>query len=86
MYDIVSKYVEKLTNNDIDTFAKKNNIVLSEDEINFVYLFIKKNWQEILGNPGIINLERFKDKFSQENYEKINKLVYEYQERYNIKR
>ena len=46
------------------------------------YEFIKKNWEKILGNPSLLNLDRYKEKFSEENFIKINKLFNEYSHKY----
>ena len=59
--------MNRLTKEDVNNFAKKNNILLSEPELNFTYEFIKKNWQPVLANPNILNFERYQDKFSAEN-------------------
>ncbi len=75
MYDLISRFIEKMTPNDISNFAKEQNIELSEDETNFIYLFLKKNWQELLGNPNSLIMSRYRNNFSDENYNKINNLV-----------
>lgn len=82
MFNIIERYMDKLSINDVDTFAKKNNIVLSAQELDFTYRFIKKNWQPILANPSTLNLDRYKDKFSEENLLKIKKLFKEYSIKY----
>ena len=43
---------------------------------------MKKNWQTIIANPSSLNLDRYKDKFTEENLEKIKKLFKEYSTRY----
>ena len=66
----------------VDTFAKSKDITLSEEELTFTYNFIKKNWEKVLGNPSLLHLERYKNKFSEENFIKINKLFNEYSQKY----
>ena len=68
----------KLTRNNVYDFAINNNIYLSNDELNFTYEFIKKNWQEVIKNPSNLHLEKYKEIFSNENFSKIEKLFQEY--------
>lgn len=82
MFNIIERYIDKLSIEDVNNFAIKNNIYLSHEELNFTYAFIKKNWQPILSNPNMLNLDRYKDKFSEENLLKIKKLFKEYSIKY----
>ena len=82
MFNIIERYMNKLSIDDVNNFAQKNNIFLSPEELSFTYQFIKKNWQQILANPSILNLDRYKDNFSEENLIKIKKLFKEYSIKY----
>ncbi len=82
MFNIIERYMNKVSKNDIDNFAKKNNVFLSEEELDFTYTFVKKNWQTVIANPNALNLDRYKDRFTEENLEKIKKLFKEYSIRY----
>ena len=82
MFNIIERYMNKLSIDDVNIFAQKNNIYLNSDELEFTYQFIKKNWQAILSNPNLLNLDRYKDKFSEENLVKIKKLFKEYSIKY----
>ncbi len=82
MYNIIERYMEKLTKEQVNAFALKNNVFLSEEELDFTYLFVKKNWATVIANPNALNLDRYKDKFSEENLSKIKKLFKEYSIRY----
>ena len=77
MYIMIERYMEKMTKEDVNNFAYKNNILLSSDELDFTYVFIKKNWREIIANPALVDLSRYKEKFSSENFVKIEKLFKE---------
>lgn len=72
----------KLTQEDIKNFAISKNINLSENELEFTYNFIKKNWEQVLNNPKLLNLDRYQKEFSPENFVKIKKLFNEYSARY----
>ena len=74
--------MNNLTINDVKQFAIKNDVFLSDEELNFTYNFVKKNWETILSNPNLLNLERYKDKFSEENFNKIQKLIKIYYQKY----
>ncbi len=82
MYNIIERYMNKISKTDVDNFARKNNIFLNEEELEFTYIFVKKNWQTVIANPTALNLERYRDKFSEENLVKIKKLFKEYSTRY----
>jgi len=71
-----------LTKEDVQKFAIKNNVNLNEEELEFTYIFVKKNWKNILGNPNAFQLNRYKDKFTEENFQKINRLINEYRIKY----
>lgn len=82
MFNIISRFMQNLSIEQVDSFAKSKNINLSEEELDFTFSFIKKNWEKILGNPKLLHLERYKEKFSEENFIKINKLFIEYSTKY----
>lgn len=73
----------KMTIQDVNNFAVSKNIFLSPEELQFVYDFIRKNWEQVIRNPKLLNLDRYKDKFSQDNFVKIKKLFMEYSSRYS---
>ena len=73
----------RMTIQDVNNFAISKNIHLSGEELQFVYDFINKNWEQIVKNPQLLNLDRYQDRFSKENFEKIKKLFLEYSSRYS---
>lgn len=82
MYNLVKNYMNNLTKEQVNDFALKNNVSLSSEELNFTYDFVKKNWEIILRNPNLLNLERFRNQFSSENFGKIQKLFQFYYQKY----
>ena len=82
MYNLVKRYVSNLTKEQINDFALKNDVTLSESELDFVYVFVKKNWEMIFQNPNLLQLERYKKQFSEENFVKIQKLFAMYYQKY----
>ena len=75
MYILIERYINNLTINDLNYLALNNNINLSNDELNFSFAFIKKNWKTILGNHGVFDIEK--------NFEKIKQLYKELKIKYN---
>ena len=69
---------------DVNYFAVKNNIYLSDNELNFIYNYIKNNYMYLLDNTNSFDLSKYKNNFSEENYYKINNLINEYKNRYII--
>ena len=60
---------------DINNFAKNNNIYLSNNELEFIYKYIKNNYLKLIENPNDFSLINYKDNFSNDNYIKINNLI-----------
>ena len=60
-----------------------DSINLSDDETKFIYMFLKKNWQELLGNPNSLIMDHYRNEFSDENFNKINNLVEYYRGQYS---
>lgn len=83
MYNLISRYINKMTIEDVNNFALKKNINLNEEELLFTYEFIKKNWNQMLSNPNILNIDRYKDKYTLENFNKIKILYKEYYSKYH---
>ncbi len=83
MYNLIKAYMGKMTIQDVNNFAVSKNIFLSPEELQFVYDFIRKNWEQVIRNPKLLNLDRYKDKFSPDNFVKIKKLFMEYSSRYS---
>lgn len=78
MNNLITSYVNKMQKEDIINFAKKNNLVVSEAEIDFVYSFIKSHHQEVLKNPESFDITLYKNQFSNENYQFIKNLIDKY--------
>lgn len=76
--NIVDIYMSNLRKEDIVNFALKKDIRLSNDELDFTYDFIKKHYKEIMNDKYKYNFEDYRNKFSSENFEKINILIKEY--------
>lgn len=82
MYNIIERYMSMLKKEDVNNFAIKKNVFLSEGELDFTYEFLKKNWQDILKNPNVFNINRYKNQFSEENFYKVKKIFDEYYQKF----
>lgn len=78
MKDIIIKsYIKSLTKYDIKMYAEKNNIILNDKELDYIYFNIKENYKDILSNPNKY-LEIIKSKFDNITYQKIYELYTKY--------
>ena len=82
MYNIIERYMNMLKKEDVNNFAIKKNVFLSESELDFTYEFLKKNWQDILKNPNVFDINRCKNQFSEDNFYKVKKIFDEYYQKF----
>lgn len=78
MYNIIERYMAKITKEDVASFAHSKNCYLSNEELDFTYTFIKKNWKDILKNPAVFDIDRYKNMYSAENFKKVKQVYTEY--------
>ena len=79
---LLKNYVNKLSINDINDFAVKNDIVLNKDELNTIYDIIKNDYDELLyGNSDNV-FNKLKSNVSSDNYDKIINLFFLYKKKY----
>ena len=83
MFNIIERYINRMSTEDIRNFATKKNIDLSDNELTFTYNFVKKNYKSVLGNPKLFDINRYKNNYSPENFQKISKLWDEYSKKYS---
>ena len=79
---LIRNYINRLTIDDLNTLALKNNINFNNDELNFTYNYIKKNWELMLSNPNLFIIDKYKDYYSLENFNKLKKLYNKYFTKY----
>ena len=84
MYDyLIKKYVEHLTKDDINKYATKEGINLTEKETDVIYEYIKNDWRTFYyGNPRE-KLNEMKELLEEETYKKIEKLYIEAKNKLN---
>lgn len=82
MNTLIGQYVNKLTIDNINDFAVKNNIKLNEKELNTLLDVVKNHYRELLdGNDEKVK-EYLKNNLTDENFEKVTNLYNEYKEKY----
>lgn len=82
MNSLIGGYVNKLTIDNINDFALKNNINLNQEELNILLEVVKNHYRKLLdGNDEEIK-DYLKKHLTNENYEKVTKLYDEYKEKY----
>ncbi len=83
MFGIVQSYMNKIKKEDVYQFATSKNVFLSESELDFTYLFIKKNWKELIQNPSLFDIDRYKSHYSEENFVKVKRIYQEYFQKFS---
>lgn len=83
MFNIIGAYINKLTKDDINKFATSKGATLSNEELEFTYSFIKKNWKDVLKNPSIFDIERYSKYYSNDNFIKIKQVFNEYFQKFS---
>lgn len=77
MYRLIEHYINKLTKEDIIEFSIKNDIILNNDELIYLYKIIKEKYKLLLnGDTSIFN--EIKDNININTYNKIIKLYNKY--------
>ena len=79
---LIKNYINKLTINDVNSLAIKNDINLSNDELNFIYNIIKNNYNDLLYGDSTYIFNELKNNVSSDNYSKIKELFNTYKQKY----
>ena len=83
MFNMIDKYMQRITKEDVNNFAISKNIILDNDELDFTYYFIKKNYKDLLKNPNLFNIDQYQSKYHNDNFNKIKKVYIEYFSKYH---
>ncbi len=82
--NFVIKYIPKITKQDIVSFAEKQKVSLSNQEIDLIFKAIKEDYEVLLSPNYEVIFSKYKKDFSKETYEKIHTLFLEYAKMYKI--
>ncbi len=83
MFNIIERYINKMTKEDVRNFAISKNINLSDSELDYTYNFVKKNYETMLRNPKLFDINRYRNNYTAENFNKISKVYQEYYQKYS---
>ena len=79
MYEIfIQNYIRKLTKEDIINFCNKENIELTDEELDIAYIYIKKYWKEFLKKDPSNIFNDLKNKIRPTTYNKMIELYEKY--------
>lgn len=79
--ELVKKYINILTINDIKSYALSKNTILSEKEAKIIYNFIKENYNNLL-DKNDTSIELLKNKLNPNLYNKVLDLYNENKTKY----
>ena len=71
----IKKYINIIEKEDVDKFLKNNDIILSNEEFDYIYDIFKNKSDEILLNDGIYKL---KNNINEDAYNKLFNLYNKY--------
>lgn len=79
---LIKEYIKKMSLEDIKTFAKKKNIIITDTDAIILYTYAKNHYQEIMeGNDDKI-IKELKNKLSPNCFKEAYKLYLEYKIKY----
>ena len=80
--NLIIEHVSKLTVDDIDKFAKDNNIFLTSEELDNVYSIVKNNWYELVYGDSNSIFNNNHSKVTEESFNKIKELFDFFKKKY----
>ncbi|MBR4672208.1 MAG: DUF2624 family protein [Bacilli bacterium] len=78
---VIRKYIETLTEKEIEEFAIKEGIKLLDEEKKVIYLYIKNYWETLLEEDSTFIFEELKEKLQPKTYEKVIELYNKYKKK-----
>lgn len=79
---LIKNYINKLTIQDINALAIKQDIHLTDQELNYIYNQIKNHYQDFLYGDANYLMNDLKQNISENNYQKIQKLFTHYKKQF----
>lgn len=81
MKSLIKNYIDLLSIDKLKEFGIKNDIHLSDSELNYLLSLVKNNWEDILKDENKY-LEELKKNINEKDFIKIKELFLYYKERY----
>lgn len=82
MRNMIGRFMMNLKMEDVNNFALSKGINLTDSELSFTYNFVKKNWESMLSNPRLFDIDRYKGNYNHDTFIKIKKVFNEYFQKY----
>ena len=79
---IINNKINNLTLEELKKLAINNNIILNNQELNYIYNIIKKDWNNFLYKDPNPILQNIKNNINQESYNKLYTLYIYYKNKY----
>lgn len=83
MEELIKEYVKNLDEYTIEKFAKSNGIILTNDEVKVIYLYIKNYWYEFYKGDPTELFKELKEQLSENTYNKTLELYNKYKKKIN---
>jgi len=80
--NLIKEHVSKLSKEDVNKFAKDNNIILDSNEVDTVYNVIKNRWKELIYGDYNSIFESNRSKINSSSYDKIRDLFDFFRKKY----
>ncbi len=78
---VIQKYIENLTEEELEEFALKEGIKLLDEEKKVLYVYIKNYWETLLEKDSTFIFEKLKEKLQPKTYEKVIELYNKYKKK-----
>lgn len=78
---LIQSFIKKITKNDINQYAKKENIQLTEKEVEIIYYYIKTKYKIFLKGNQEELLKEIKPQVQPKTYQKILELYNQYKDK-----
>ena len=75
---LIESYIDKITIEDVISFAKEDNVIVTEEEATLFLKTVKENKDDIFAGNGQKHIDSLKDKLSPTAFEELNYLWNKY--------
>lgn len=81
MNNLIKKYIENITEQDIYNFALNEGIKLMDHETKIIYVYLKNYYQVFLNEDATFLFEELKEKLNPNTYNKLIELYNKYKKK-----
>ena len=81
MKNLIKNYIDKLSIDNLKEFSLKNDINLTNSELEYILNLVKNNYEDILIDDSIY-LKNIKEKINSKEYIKLENLYFIYKNKY----